>query len=441
MRRWIYIAAGVLGALVVVFVAVKLASGKSSSVAVQPGEDPALALARSKVPTNQAAMSVPMIAGLDLLQMRDAPGGMTAPAAENRVAHLTIDPELQKTAVGLLTANKLPEAAVVMVDVATSQILVYASHIEKGTPRDLCAEATAPAASVFKIVTGATLYEEAHVSLDAKHCYSGGEQRIHAIDLVEDPAKDKWCVTLGGAMGRSINTVFARLAKAHLAPTQLEMMARKFGFGDSVPFDVPVQPSAVNIPTEPLEFARTAAGFWNTTLSPMQAAWMSAIVARGGEAVRPTIVKDVTEADGKVAYTSPQPPVVRRVVTRETASALTTMLDHTVAEGTSYRAFHDGRSHSFLPQIPVAGKTGTLTDAQTSRFYTWFSGFAPSHPTPNNYRTVAIAVLVVNEPTWAVKANVIARDMLRAYFAKDKAPGVSKPSLAAVARHDPKKKK
>ena len=235
-------------------------------------------------------------------------------------------------------------------------------------------------------------------------------------------------------MGRSINTVFARLAKQHLAPSQLEAMARRFGYGQPFSFDVPVQPSALHMPAEPLEFARTAAGFWNTTLSPLEAAEISAIVAREGEAVRPGVVEKVVAADGRVAWVAPETARTRRVVARETAAQLATMMEHTVAEGTSWRAFHDAQGGAFLPGITVAGKTGTLTESESQRYYTWFTGYAPSHPQPG-VRQVAVAVLLVNGPNWQVKANVIARDVLRAYFAAHDVPGVTRPSLNAIARH------
>ena len=50
-------------------------------------------------------------------------------------------------------------------------------------------------------------------------------------------------------------------------------------------------------------------------------------------------------------------------------------------------------------------------------------------------RQVAVAVLVVNGPSWQVKANVIARDVLRAYFAEHDVTGVTRPSINAIARH------
>ena len=331
-----------------------------------------------------------------------------------------------------MSAHHLPEAAVVLMDAATGRLLVYASHVDKGPARDLCVEATAPSASVFKIVTAAALIEDAHLEPDTKQCYSGGESRINAVDLVEDPQRDRWCTTLAGALGRSINTVFARLASEHLAPPQLDAMARRFGYGQGVPFDVPVQPSAVHVPTEPLEFARTAAGFWNSTLSPMQAVEMSAIVARGGEAVRPAIVD-------KVVSSRRRGPLVgaRRAAVAPDAGPRDRRPDHG----------HDGadgpRGHE-LARVPrparrrvPPGHRGRRQDGHADRrrsapLLHVVHGLRARAPAPPA-RQVAVAALVVNGPEWQVKANVIAREVLRAYFVSQGSEGVTRPSLAAVA--------
>ena len=377
------------------------------------------------------------LSGLDLAAIAFDGTGAFAPTPQG-AARLTIDPELQRTVSTILAARHFPEASVVLMEVETGHVLVYASHIEGQPARDLLVEATAPSASVFKIVTAAALVEEAHVTPETQRCYSGGEQRIGALDLVEDPRRDRWCTTVAGAMGRSINTIFARLAKEELTPPKLEAMARRFGYGRALAFDVPVQPSSLHVPTEPLEFARTAAGFWNSTLSPLEAVELSAIVAHGGETVRPSIVEKVATAAGAVAWTPPDPAPARRVVAKETADQLEQMMERTVSDGTCFRAFHDVRGTSYLPGITVAGKTGTLTDPEPRRYYTWFTGFAPVHP-QGDVKQVAVAVLVVNGPNWELKANVVARETLRAYFAEHGAQGVSRPSVEAVARHKRKR--
>ena len=404
---------------------------------------PSIVKATKRPAAAATAPPPPTLAGLDLTRMDVKDGGVTAPLPDKKTARLAIDPALQRAARRIMASYHLPEAAVVMMDVETGKVLVYASHVEKGAPRDLAVEATAPAASIFKIVTAAALVENAGIGPQQRECYSGGEHKLVQQDLVPDPRRDRWCTTLAGAMGRSINTVFARLAINHLDPPRLDETAKAFGFGSPLAFDVPVQPSAARFPEEPLAFARTAAGFWNTTLSPIHAAWISAAIARGGEPVRPVLVTEVVE-NGKTQWTAPVGLAQRRIMKPETARALTTMLDTTVAYGTSYRAFHDASGRSFLPHVSVAGKTGTLTDPATQNLYTWFAGFAPSKPIaspqdakrdgqePAQPRQVAFAVLVVNGPKWIIKANVLAREMLRAYFASQKVPGVTAPRVAGV---------
>src|SRR5687767_12372994 len=208
----------------------------------------------------------PTLQGIDLAKLDIREDKVLASLPDKKVAKLTVDPALQRTAQAIMTMHHLPEAAIVLMDVETGKILVYASHMERGTPRDLCAEATAPAASVFKVVTGTALVETAGVSPDQKECYSGGEHNLVERDLVRDPKKDRWCTTLSGAMGRSINTVFARLASEKLKPAELDATAHALGFGAPLPFDVAVQTSTIHLPEDQLGFARTAAGFWNTTL-------------------------------------------------------------------------------------------------------------------------------------------------------------------------------
>jgi cell division protein FtsI/penicillin-binding protein 2 len=439
MRPWLISVAAVGLALALAPLAKSrgLAKGPASDVPASALAPLASVAASASAPLDAPAGNLPahaLLAELDLRHIGLDDDGATALAEGHRVVRLTLDPDLQTAARSILSTYHLPEAAIVMLDPETGEVLAYASHVEHGEPRDLCVEATAPAASIFKIVTASALVETAGLSPDTRQCYSGGEQRILSSDLVDDPLRDRWCATLSGAMGRSINAVFARLAQKHLSPAVLEETARSLGFGEPIPFDVPVASSTIKVPRDGLGFARTAAGFWNTTLSPLHAAWVSAAIARGGESVRPYIVREIQSPDRPAIRVIPT-TASRRVVTPAAAEALRTMLEHTVSEGTSYRAFHDARGTPFLPGVTVAGKTGTLSDDRAHHFYTWFTGFAPSHPL-EGVRPVAIAVLVVNDPAWRVKANVVAREMLQAYFASQRTLGVSYPKIEAVALVD-----
>ncbi|MBI2395185.1 MAG: penicillin-binding protein [Deltaproteobacteria bacterium] len=389
-----------------------------------PSTSESAAAAAPKVPTapEPKPLQPPApLAGLDLHSIAMDDNGAVASAASGRVARLTLEPKLQLFVNKLLAKHKLPQAAVVMIEPSTGKILAYASRDQSGSTKDLNVDAFAPSASVFKVVTGAALVQVAGVSPDLKTCYSGGEQKIMPSDLKEDPKKDNWCATLGQAMGRSINTVFARLAAKKLSGPDLHAIATQMGYGAPIPFDVPVAVSKIELPNDTLGFARTAAGFWNTTLSPLHGAMLAATIANDGVTMRPYVVTEVLDGTS-VIYKAAGPTQLRKAIEPATANAVEKMMAETVAQGTSYKAFHDGKGKAFLPGIEVAGKTGTLNNPSPLKLYTWFVGFAPiKNP------KVAIAALVVNDPVWKVKANVLAREALQAYFAQGGAPGVQMP--------------
>jgi cell division protein FtsI/penicillin-binding protein 2 len=139
--------------------------------------------------------------------------------------------------------------------------------------------------------------------------------------------------------------------------------------------------------------------------------------------LRLSIVASVKDEDGELYHGPTTPQVVRRAMEESTADAVTSMMEQTVANGTSYKSFHDKNGKPYLPDIRVAGKTGTLIKrAKDGPYYTWFVGFAPSREPQ-----VAISVMVANHLKWHVKATNLACDMLRVYFADKKAPGVKDP--------------
>ncbi len=400
-----------------------------------PGEN-APSVSMRAAPVAPAAPPAPPpidLSKMDLVHLAIGDDGVDARVSDRLTARTTLSPTLQTAARQILASSHIPEGVIVLLDTKTGHVLAYASHLEHGPARDLAVEATAPAASVFKVVTSTALLDHAGLTPDTHQCYSGGEQRIEPINLEDDPARDRWCATLATALGRSLNVVFARRALHDLKREDLASTARAYGFNEPVPFDVPVQPSKLEIPDDALGYARTAAGFWNSTLSPLQAAWMSATVARRGEAVRPSIVESVDDASGNTVWSAPEPSVLRHVSRESVEDGVAEMMEHTVNEGTSFRAFHDPKGEPFLGNVMVAGKTGTLTDAEKQRYYTWFTGFAPSRPLPG-VSQVAIAALVVNEATWHVKANGIARDMLRAYFAEEGVQNVHRAKIRGTAK-------
>lgn len=365
----------------------------------------------------------PNLAGLDLLNLDIRPERVLAQLPDGRQAELTVDSKLQRTALAEMSRFKMPESGTILMDVRTGRILIYASYVNSGKPFDVNVRAEAPAASIFKVITGAALIERSGLNASTRQCYHGGRSRILAKELLEDPGRDKWCASLGEAMGRSINVVFGRLSHQHLKPEDLTEMGGAFGFGAPVPFAVPNQAPQIEMPTEPLEFARASAGFWHTRLSPLAAVGIAQTVASRGVTLQPRIVARVLSGSEETLWEDDgKPKVLRRAVKPATAAELAQMMEFTVSGGSAHGSFFDQHGHPYLPGIAVAGKTGTLTDHTEDRHYTWFIGFAPAE-NPE----VAVAVLVVNTPSWKVKAPTLARDALRAYFAQAGRPGVSSP--------------
>jgi cell division protein FtsI/penicillin-binding protein 2 len=413
MRQWIAIGAAV-GLVAVSLPYLRSHDAQIADMLSKGKAHGGAAVSRQVVP--------PPLTDVDLTRIDDRAGLATAPAHGERKAELTLSTKYQRAAIATLRGGHVPEGAVVMTDVKTGKVLVWASVVEDGPARDIAAEATAPSASVFKIVTGTTLVENG-VGPGTRQCYSGGEHQLRAVDLVDDKKRDKWCATMTQAMGRSLNTVFARLAQKNLDREKITTVAGRYGYNQELPFDVKIAPSTLTFPDDDLGFARTAAGFWHSTLSPFEAANVATTLANGGEMIRLHVVQSVKDEAGEIYQGPTARQVVRRVVDEGVASQVTTMMENTVESGTSYRSFHDRNGKPYLPDIRVAGKTGTLTKpSPDGPFYTWFVGFAPSRKPE-----VAISVMVANHLKWRVKATHVACDMLRTYFADKGAPGVKAP--------------
>jgi penicillin-binding protein A len=364
----------------------------------------------------------PDLTGLDLVHLQLRDDRVEASLEGGRSAQLTLDPALQRTTRSLLERYDVPEAGVVLMNARSGALLVYASHVGNGEAFDVNVRAEAPAASIFKLVTAAALLEKPGIGAQTEQCYRGGSSRIQADELRDDPALDRWCASLAMAMGKSINVVFARLARRWLTPEGLRARASSLGFGAPVPFDVPNEAARADLPDDALEFARAAAGFWHTTLSPLAAASLAQTIASGGVTYQPRIVRSVRENDETLWQAPHEASTLRRAIPPRIAHELTTMMLQTVASGSAYKSFHDERGAPYLPRIGVAGKTGTLARHEDERHYTWFVGFAPA-----DRPEVAIATLVVNTPSWRIKGPQLAREVLRAYFAQKGAPGVTSP--------------
>ena len=344
------------------------------------------------------------------------------------LARLTLNATLQKSIEDLLASHHLPYAAAAVIALPSGSVLALAGYSKSDPALDVGALALrpwAPAASVFKIVAASALLQEGHVDPAGRVCYHGGISSILHDNLVDLPAIDRSCANLGYAIGKSQNAIIAKLASRNLPPEGLERMAAAFGFGRELPFDAPVEPSEIEVPRDPLEYARAAAGFWHSSLSVLHGALIAATIANHGVMPSAHIIERAVDARGGTVPMVRQPS--RRVLSPAVAEQVAKMMQLTTTMGTARHSFRDRRGLPVLP-IEVAGKTGTLNyrggphDPALPGLailpdgghlgYSWFIGFAPV-----DSPKIAFAVLVGNPAAWQIKAHSVARQILTDYLA------------------------
>ncbi len=335
-------------------------------------------------------------------------GRWVAPLGEGQ-AVLTLDPRLQDRLERQLARYRVPRGATVLLEPRSGRVLALAGHArDEPGARDLALRALAPAASIFKIVTAAALLERG-VEPEAAVCYHGGRHRISPRQLADDPRRDRRCLTLAAALGRSANVVFAKLALRDLSADLLQAEADRLLFNARIPFARPVEVSRAEVPRQVFDLAATAAGFGTVRMSPLHAALLAAVVANGGLFVPPRLVEAVEGAE------PPALPEPQRLLDEPVARALGEMMRVTVTEGTARKVFRTA-ARSPLAGVAVAGKTGSLAEAEPFRDYSWFVGFAPA-----DGPRVAVAAVVVNERLWHAKAPTVAREALEAFFESEPA--------------------
>ena len=206
-------------------------------------------------------------------------------------------------------------------------------------------------------------------------------------------------------------------------------MAGKLGINGEVPIDVQVGEGSCQVPSGKEGLARAAAGFGRGKLTPLEAAYMMTVIARDGRRPPIRLIDHLLEPNGSRKAVSDPPVTVSRAMSSATASQLRRMLQVTVREGTAAKAFRDKRGNRYLGAHGGGGKTGTLSRGKPARLFSWYAGYAPS-----NKPRVAVAVMLANELRWWRKGNEVARDVLRAYFARKNFRGITHPIRGRMAR-------
>jgi len=291
---------------------------------------------------------------------------------------LTIDPELQRIAENEL-ARALARTGstagdILLLDPRNGEILAVASE------REGASQGTVPAfsdpyepGSTAKPFLLAALLNEERVDLDEVIDVEGGELRIGRRTIRDVHGFEE--LTVRDVIAQSSNVGAAKLV-SRLRPQVQHAYLRDFGFG---------MPTGVDHPAESAGRLRRATEW--TTLSPashamgyeisvtsLQLISAYAAIANDGRLMRPILVREVRDREGRIVWRA-EPKVVRQVVRPAVAHTVGRVLEEVVQDGTA--------SLANFASLAVAGKTGTARLAADGgyargRYRASFVGYAPA---------------------------------------------------------------
>ena len=322
------------------------------------------------------------------------------PSSSSMGQRTTIFPPLQNKLQTYIRSNGNPIASVVVVEVATGNILAMAegkkSH--QWTQVDHSAlHARFPAASLFKTIVTATALEVANFQTKNQLSIQGGCAKVgrHGSWMKESPTYPHR-MTLKRAFGQSCNGFFAKIAINKIGLGPILHYSKKFGWNQKpIPADFHIPPSPYLFPQAGSSSARTvgkfAAGFGYVGISTLHAAWQTLMIANNGVA-KPLKLFTSSQFSERT-YT--------RIISEDTAQTLRQLMDATVFRGTANYAFRSGKARRIRHKI--GGKTGTLSGKAPKGIATWFTGIMPLDDPK-----IIVAAVVVIEDLWKIKGPHLA---------------------------------
>ncbi|MFF5208578.1 peptidoglycan D,D-transpeptidase FtsI family protein [Streptosporangium sp. NPDC000396] len=176
-------------------------------------------------------------------------------------------------------------------------------------------------------------------------------------------------VTLSYALERSCNTPFGKIGM-DLGYSTMKEQAEKFGIGgDALKIPMPVTASDFGPEEDQAALAQASIGQRSNRMTPLQMALVAAGVANNGVVMKPYLVNKIVDAEGGEVE-SADPDELSTAISEESAAKLREMMVNVVKNGTATAAQ--------IPNVTVAGKTGTAETAPGKPAHAWFISFAPA---------------------------------------------------------------
>ena len=273
---------------------------------------------------------------------------------------------------------------------------------------DLATSRGYPPGSTFKVITTAAALESGEYRQDSRFPDPDELELPQTTETLTNftntACTGAGSIDLFNALRISCDTTFAKIGLD--IPDEVYGMAENFGFNETIPFDVRTETSSYPQISDDRQPARAfaAIGQQDVVATPLQMALVAAGVANEGEVPRPRLVREIIdESGGIVEHFSPE--TFSEAMSPETAQIVTEMMVAAVENGTGTAAQ--------IPDVEVAGKTGTAQTVEGENPHTWFICFAPADDPQ-----LAVAVIVEHggefgsEATGGAVAAPIAKAML-----------------------------
>ena len=274
--------------------------------------------------------------------------------------------------------------------------------------------------STYKMVTAAAALEKGVISANSPSYYCDGGfhlGRRFGCDGVHGSQN------LLGAMAKSCNVYFYQTAlrlgnSESTGPAYLAKISRQFGLGAVTNIDLPTDGKGLIPDPEwrkeinktrpdlahwyPGNTLNMSIGQGDVLTTPLQMALATAAVANGGTLWKPQVMREIRDDQNKVVRRAK--PVGRSIgITPQHLETIRRAMRQVVTDGTGRRAG--------LPQVNIAGKTGSAEDDNHGLPHAWWVCFAP-YENPR----IAIAVIVENSGHGSENAAPVARKILEAAF-------------------------
>jgi cell division protein FtsI/penicillin-binding protein 2 len=316
---------------------------------------------------------------------------------------LTIDRALQLAAEDVLakTASEYSarSASAIVLRASTGEILAlanwpnydpnhYAAFPQDSYKDRAIADPYEPG-STFKLVTATAAIDSGRVSLEdtfpAENAIDIGGYVIHNADdgLMSSGHSRE---TLSDIVTYSHNVGAAEVAM-RVGKRTMGDYIRRYGLDDVSGVDLPGESPGIIDPPDQWYGSRVAtiAFGQGVSVTALSLARAYAAIANGGMLMRPLIVRELRDPQGRVVqYYEPQ--AVRRVMRPQTAAILLTMLRNVVRRGTG--------TNAQIPGFAVAGKTGTAQIVENGQYEL------------GEYIASFIGIVPADKPQYVVLVNV-----------------------------------